>query len=141
MQKILVQRLPGFMTSVLFMLGITVRASAQTVTGTLQGFARDTNSAFVPGVTVIIRNVDTGQERTVTTNGQGYYIATFMPIGRYTATAVKSGFGQVTREKVEVTLNSTTTADFTLDPTLTEAVTVTSDAAPATLPMLKLRVR
>ena len=130
MRKSLIQRLQGFMASVLLVLVITALASAQTVTGTLQGFARDTNSAFVPGVTVTIRNVDTGQERTVTTNGQGYYIATFMPIGRYTATAVKSGFGQVTRENVAVTLNSTTTADFALNPTITEAVTVTSESAP-----------
>ena len=127
MRKSLMQIMCSFTASLLLVLGIAALASAQTVTGTLQGYARDTNSAFVPGVTITIKNVDTGQERTVTTNGQGYYIATFMPLGRYTATAVKSGFGQVTRENVEVTLNDTTSADFMLNPTVTEAVTVTAE--------------
>src|SRR3712207_5261080 len=39
-------------------------AFAQTVTGTLQGTVKDPNGAVVPGATVAIRNVETGQERT-----------------------------------------------------------------------------
>ncbi|HEU4595364.1 MAG TPA: carboxypeptidase-like regulatory domain-containing protein, partial [Pyrinomonadaceae bacterium] len=44
-------------------------ATAQTVTGTIQGTVTDPNGDVVPGATVQIRNVETGQERTVETNG------------------------------------------------------------------------
>jgi len=109
----------------LFVFGFS--ALAQTVTGTIKGTIRDTNEAFVPGVTVEIKNVETGQTRTVSTNQDGFYIATFLPIGKYSVTASQKGFGPVTRENVEVSLNETVDVDFKLDPTVSEAVTVTAE--------------
>ena len=50
---------------------LSAAVSAQTVTGTLQGTVKDPNGAVVPGPTVLIRNVETGQERTLTTNEEG----------------------------------------------------------------------
>src|SRR5215203_6129396 len=78
---------------------------AQTVTGTLQGTVKDPNGAVLPGATVLVRNVETGQERTLSTNEDGSYVATFLPIGRYHVTATGQGFGSVRREGVEVLLN------------------------------------
>src|ERR1044071_7664937 len=89
-------------------------AFAQTVTGTLQGTVRDPNGAVVPGATVLIRNVETGQERTATTNDEGLYVATFLPVGRYDVTGSGRGFGSVRREGVEVLLNQTVNAEFSL---------------------------
>ena len=37
---------------------------AQTVTGTMQGTVSDSKGAVVPGADVVIRNLETGQERT-----------------------------------------------------------------------------
>ena len=42
---------------------LTQVVSAQTVTGTLQGTVSDSKGAMVPGADVVIRNVETGQER------------------------------------------------------------------------------
>ena len=103
---------------------------AQTVTGTLQGTISDSNGAVVPGATVTILNVETGQERTVTTNGEGFYLAPFLPLGKYNVTATSKGFGNVQREGVEVTLNQTYVSDFTLNPTVGDTVTVTTEVAP-----------
>ena len=100
---------------------------AQTVTGTLQGKAADVGGGVLPGVTIAIVSTETGQERTLTTNERGFFSATFLPIGRYRVTASLSGFGSVLREKVEVTLNSTTVVDFTLDPKVSEQVRVTAE--------------
>ncbi|MFN2452814.1 MAG: carboxypeptidase regulatory-like domain-containing protein [Pyrinomonadaceae bacterium] len=108
---------------------IPVAITAQTVTGTMQGTVSDTNGAVVPGVTVVIRNTETGQERTVTTNNEGVYQASFLPIGRYDVTASSPGFGTVKRENIDVTLNNTVVPNFTLDPSVTVAVTVTDEAA------------
>src|SRR5215207_376766 len=105
-------------------------ALAQTVTGTLQGTVKDPNGAVVPGATVAVRNVETGQERTLTTNDEGFYVASFLPVGRYEVTASGQGFGSARREGLEVQLNQTVLADFALSPTVGEAVTVTTDVEP-----------
>src|SRR5688500_16446336 len=123
----MVKRLAALAACILC-LGAAVRA--QTVTGNLQGTVRDPNGAVVPGATVSIRNVQTGNERTLTTNGEGFYVATFLPIGNYHVTASGQGFGSVRREGVEVPLNETVLADFTLSPTVGETVTVSTSEEP-----------
>jgi outer membrane receptor protein involved in Fe transport len=104
---------------------------AQTVTGTLQGTVTDSKGAVIPGADVTIRNSETGQLRNVKTNGDGFYSATFLPIGRYSVTASATGFSKVSQENVEVTLNQTRVVELSLAPSgVTEAVVVTSDLAP-----------
>ncbi|MGH9902593.1 MAG: carboxypeptidase regulatory-like domain-containing protein, partial [Pyrinomonadaceae bacterium] len=97
----------------------------------LQGTVTDSNGAVVSGATVAIRNVETGQERNVTTNDDGVFNAPFLPLGRYSVTVTQAGFTTVLRENVEVTLNQTIVTNFTLNPsTVTEQITVTTDEAP-----------
>ena len=115
------------------LLAAGVPAAAQTVTGTIQGTVTDTSGAVLPGVTVTIRNTDTGAERVVVTNESGLYNAPFVQIGRYTVTAALQGFGAVTREGIQVSLNATSVVDFRLDPRVTEAITVSGDAPPINL--------
>jgi outer membrane receptor protein involved in Fe transport len=116
-----------------FVAGLLLAAAAgpvhaQTVTGTLEGTVADTTGAPLPGVAVSIRNLDTGYVREVLTNDKGRYTAPFLPLGRYQATAVLSGFGSVVRENLEVTLNTTRVANFRLDPRVREMITVTAEA-------------
>ena len=104
-------------------------ASAQTVTGTLQGTVSDSKGAVVPGADVVIRNMETGQERNVKTGSEGTYLATFLPLGRYTVTTSSAGFSKVAQENIEVTLNQTIVVNFTLNPSsVTEAVVVITPA-------------
>src|SRR6266496_5920726 len=118
------------MSAAIFSVFLTAVASAQTGTGSLQGTVRDANGAFVPGVTVAVHNIETGQERTLTTNQEGFYIASFLPIGSYNVSASMKGFATINQQKIEVTLNETRVADFTLNPSsVTESVIVTTEAA------------
>ncbi len=104
---------------------------AQTVTGTLQGTVTDSNKAYVPGAEITLRNMDTGQERKLTTNSEGFYVSTFLPVGRYNVSAATKGFKTAIREGIEVSLNQTRVVDFSLEPsTVSEAVIVTAEAAP-----------
>jgi outer membrane receptor protein involved in Fe transport len=120
-----------FLTCAATLLFLPALALAQTVTGTLQGTVSDAKGAVVPGAQVVIRNTETGQERTVQTNGDGNYTAAFLPLGRYTITAASKGFSKVAQENIEIALNQTRVINFTLNPsTVTEAVVVTADAAP-----------
>src|SRR6185503_16926841 len=91
-------------------------AVAQTVTGTLQGTVVDANGAVVTNAEVVIRNVETGQERTLTTNSDGFYVASFLPLGRYKITVNRQGFANAVNENVEVNLNQTRVVDFNLSP-------------------------
>ena len=50
------------------LIAFAVPVVGQTVTGTVQGTVTDTTAAPIPGVTVTIRNVDTGLVREVVTN-------------------------------------------------------------------------
>ena len=115
----------------MFALLFAPSTSAQTVTGTMQGTVSDSKGAVVPGADVVIRNMDTGQERTLKTDGNGAYAAPFLPLGRYTVTASSAGFNKIAQENIQVTLNQTLVVNFTLNPSsVTEAVVVTTDAAP-----------
>ena len=105
-------------------------AAAQTVTGTLKGTIVDVNDAIVVGASVEIVNIETGLKRDLTTNEDGSFIATFLPLGRYRVTANQAGFGVVTRENIDVTLNQTTQVDFRLDPSVSAEVTITDEPAP-----------
>jgi outer membrane receptor protein involved in Fe transport len=120
-----------FFTCAAMLLFLPALVLAQTVTGTLQGTVSDSKGAVVPGAEVVIRNMETGQERTIQTNSEGAYTAAFLPLGRYTVTAGGKGFGKIAQENIEITLNQTRVINFTLNPsTVTEAVVVTADAAP-----------
>jgi outer membrane receptor protein involved in Fe transport len=102
--------------------------AAQTVTGTIQGTVTDLSGARLPGVTITIRNVETGLERIAVTTGNGFFNAPFLQIGRYNVSAELSGFGVQRHEKVRVDLNQTAVQDFVLSPAMTETVTVSADA-------------
>jgi outer membrane receptor protein involved in Fe transport len=105
--------------------------NAQTVTGTVQGVISDSRGSVIPGAEVVVRNVETSQLRNVKTNADGFYIATFLPLGRYAITVSAQGFTSVTQENIEIALNQTLDVNATLNPTgVTEAVVVTAEAAP-----------
>src|SRR6266850_209008 len=109
----------------------SVAIHAQTVTGTLQGRVIDTKGAVVPGAEVVVRNLETGQERNLKTNSEGSYTVTYVPIGRYEIKASGPGFATATQEGVEISLNQTRVIDLTLVPGgLKEAVLITAEAAP-----------
>jgi hypothetical protein len=103
-------------------------ADAQTVAGTLQGTVTDTSGGSLPGATVTIRNRDTGLERVVVTNERGAYTAPLLQIGTYRVTASLAGFGTVVRERVEVTLNSTSLASFSLTQRVSADVEVVAES-------------
>ncbi len=107
-----------------------VSATAQTVSGTLRGTVTDTAGARVPNATVIIKNTETGLERTVTTNEEGLYNAPYLPIGNYTVEVTRTDFSKVTRSNVQIRLNETTVANAELSAGIAESVTITDEAAP-----------
>ncbi len=107
-----------------------ISTRAQTVTGTIKGTVVDTNGAVVPGTNIEIVNTETGLSRSLVTNEDGSYQATFLPIGKYRVKANRQGFGEIIRENINVTLNETTQVDFSLNPAISESVTITDEPPP-----------
>ena len=102
----------------------------------LAGTVTDNSGAVLPGVTVTLRNLDTGLVRTVVTNELGKYnFPTVPPTGNWTLTAELSGFQTVTREGLQFQANTLPQIDLQLGvANLQETLTVTAGA-----PMVRTR--
>src|SRR5688572_751458 len=100
-------------------------AFGQTVSGTLRGTVADSNGAAVPGATVVVRNTETGLERTVVTSDEGLYNMPFLPIGPYNVEVSRTDFSRTIRQNVTIQLNETTVINVELTPAVSGEVTIT----------------
>ena len=66
-------------------------ANGQVITGTIFGTVTDTSGAALPGVTITVKNNDTGQTRTVLTEPAGTYRAAALSLGEYEVRAELEG--------------------------------------------------
>src|SRR6185436_15127760 len=69
-----------------------------------RGTVTDQTGAVVPGVTVLIVNVDTGVSKELTTNEAGIYDAVSILPGKYRVTFTKEGFGALVRDGITLTV-------------------------------------
>ncbi|HYN85517.1 MAG TPA: TonB-dependent receptor [Pyrinomonadaceae bacterium] len=91
----------------------SVAALAQTETGQVSGVVRDPAGAAVAGATVTARNVETGAERTVTTDAEGVYTITNLQPAVYDITATGTGF-QPGTQRAQVTTGGRVSVDVPL---------------------------
>ncbi len=89
-------------------------SQSQTTTGTVQGTVTDPNGAVVAGAAITVRNLDTGFERSATSNSDGYFTAPLLPLGKYRITARANGFSESILENVDVTIGQTLALRFEL---------------------------
>src|SRR5436190_6272142 len=102
-------------------------ASAQETTGTITGTTTDQTGAVLPGVTVTIKNTDTGMSRSVVTNASGAYTASLLPIGAYEVVFELQGFQNVTVKNVTLHVNDRLQLDGRMSVSgLAESVQVTA---------------
>ncbi len=94
-------------------------------TGTINGRVADQGDAVLPGVTINLRNVDTGATRSTVSNAQGVYSLPALERGTYEVVTELAGFAPA-RRRVELVAGSTVTSDFSLGlAQLAETLTVT----------------
>jgi hypothetical protein len=104
-------------------------ADAQILYGTVVGVVRDTSGAVMPGATVTIVNKDTGLTRETTTNAEGAYSIINVLPGPYDVKATLSGFRDVARNNIPVTISEIARVDFTMEVgALSETVLVTGES-------------
>lgn len=106
----------AILLSTILMLSVAaLYAPAQTVTGTLSGRITDPSGATAPKVKVKAVNENTGGVREATTNDDGYFQISFLPIGSYDVTVALSGFRTVEKKGVLIELNKNTVSDLALE--------------------------
>src|ERR1041384_4419142 len=79
-------------TIALLLLLLPAAVYAQATTADIVGRVSDTRGAVLPGATVTIQNVATGDVRTQPNGEPGDYVFNLLPIGTYTVRIELSGF-------------------------------------------------
>lgn len=106
--------------------GLPGALGAQIDTGSLSGIVSDETGAALPGATVTVTNLATGQVRTVVTNDQGRFQVTALQPARYAVKVELQSFTTVLRPEITVNVGSVVDVAFTLKvASVQETVTVT----------------
>ncbi len=102
----------------------------QAVSGDLVGGVTDPMGAMIPKAMVTVQNDATGVKYTATTDAEGGYRFSNLPIGTYTVTANATGFSAGTVKNVQVQLNNTVTQNMTLAVGATSTTVEVTESAP-----------
>lgn len=96
------------------LLVFTNAAFAQQPTATLTGEVKDSNGALIPGATVTATNNATNISRTATTNEEGVYTISALPVGEYSVSFEAPNFEKLIYEKVVLNVGQTVTSNASL---------------------------
>src|SRR5262245_3081537 len=99
-------------------------------TTTLRGVITDATGAIIPGAIVSLSNQGTGFKRQALTGEDGVYQFLQDPPGTYQLTAEKAGFATVTRDNVQLQVNTPASVDLRMEVGSTaDVVNVQADVA------------
>lgn len=102
---------------------------AQQTLGSIEGTVSDSSGGVIRGAIVKVHHLATGLEQTVTTNSDGSFHITELPIGGYSVTFSRDSFKTEVHSQILVQGNRTTTVNGSLQPGEVN-VTVTVTATP-----------
>ena len=102
------KRLPLSLMFFVFVLFCTISAFSQQPTATLTGIVTDPNGAVIQGATVTATNKTTNLSRTTTTNDEGVYVISSLPVGSYEVKVSANNFPQtITYPSVNLNVGQT----------------------------------
>ncbi|HEX9368862.1 MAG TPA: carboxypeptidase regulatory-like domain-containing protein, partial [Vicinamibacterales bacterium] len=105
-------------------------AAAQGTTGSISGTVFDEQKGVVPGVTILVTQVDTGTERSQVSDDHGRYRVLNLSPGPYKITASLSGFRPVLRDQLTVAIGKDVLVDIEMRlGGIEEQVTVTGETS------------
>jgi outer membrane receptor protein involved in Fe transport len=87
---------------------------AQETTGSIRGTILDPSGATISGASVIATQIETGLQRTATTDSGGAYIIIALPVGHYRVEAEAKGFQKLSRDRVTLDVNQNANVSFHL---------------------------
>jgi hypothetical protein len=111
------------------LLMFALSATAQQGTSEIRGRVHDPQGAVLPGVTVTVRNQDTGMYRETVSNADGTYFVSGVTPGTYEVVAELQGFKKYSRKDVRLEIGKTATVDVGLEVgSLEEVVNVSAES-------------
>src|SRR5438552_10923486 len=96
----------AFATAILLTNIFVASISAQTAGGTIQGKVTDLSGGLLPGVSISIRNTETGITRAVLTSEVGAYSAANLQPGTYQVSADMPAFSSGIKKGINVKVGS-----------------------------------
>jgi Carboxypeptidase regulatory-like domain/TonB dependent receptor len=116
------------MVVLLLSLGSTKAFAQATASATIQGTITDKSGAVVAGAEIVAKNKGTDTTRSTSSDETGSYRFELLPVGTYTVTVAKRGFGAFT-QTIEILVGQTATVNAELKPGAeSEVIEVTSEA-------------
>src|SRR2546421_2710785 len=120
---------PRIIAVLVLMICGALSVQGQTIFGRISGTVQDKSGAVVPNATVTVTNTGTNLVRTATTDGDGFYTLTNLPVGTYNVAAEQKGFKQVMRGDNVLGADAHLTVDLTLEPgDVSETVQIATSA-------------
>jgi len=107
-------RLIGLFAVAMLAIFATGAANAQFDTGTISGSITDPSGAVVPRAAVTITNIGTANRQTVETDGNGAFVASALPYGKYVVEVSASGFGKTKSEVITLNVGATVNVNLRL---------------------------
>ncbi len=89
-------------------------AAAQQATALINGTVKDPSGAVVSGAKVTLTNAATNTARTATTNKDGLYLFSSVPIGTYQLEVEQSGFDKYLQKGITLQINQNARQDISL---------------------------
>src|SRR5215510_14923966 len=112
----------------LVLMGSPIVGQAQ-VTATISGKVEDASGAAVGGATVIVKSLETGATRNVTTDEAGNYRIVSVPLGAQEVRAEKPGFRSAVRTGISLVVAQEAVVNLRLElGEVTQEVTVSADS-------------
>jgi len=114
----------------LLLAALPMSLPAQRATGSVAGTVTDSTGGTIPGAKIVVLNLATGIERTISSNEAGFYSATALPAGRYSIKVSKEGFSTYGIPEVTLQVDQNATANIELQVgTVSETVSVVGTVA------------
>src|SRR6266852_3768095 len=90
------------------------RTAAQSIFGRIAGTVTDSQGGMVAGAKITIVNEETKLERQTTTDSNGYYVASDLPVGVYSVIAEQSGFKTLKKTGNDLVAGARMSVDLSL---------------------------
>ncbi|HJV91585.1 MAG TPA: TonB-dependent receptor [Holophagaceae bacterium] len=96
-------------------LAVAAHAQSSTTAGAIRGTVANKKGAAASGAHVMVRNIETGLTRNVSTSPSGEFSFPLLPVGNYEITINAPGLKSIKDTNVRVTLGQNTVLSFALD--------------------------
>jgi hypothetical protein len=118
-----------FIAMVVALLALVQASVGQSAsTGAITGTVADPSGAVVAGTGITATNEDTGDSQNASSSSSGSYLFPLLPPGSYTVKASKTGFKELVRPHVRVTVTETVRVNMRLEVgAVSEVVTVNTE--------------